>query len=60
MTKQELIDILSKPNCRLHAKGRKVAELVYVEGLNTADAARELNITPQSAGQMIKKFRRLL
>jgi hypothetical protein len=60
MTKAEFIEVITKPNCRLHSKGRKVAELVFVDGLNISDAARQLSLTPQSAGQMIKKFRKLL
>lgn len=60
MTKQEFIEIVSRPECRLHAKGRKVAELVYVDGLCQADAARKSGLKPQSAYVMIKKFRKLL
>lgn len=60
MTKQEFIEIVSRPQCRLHGKGRKVAELVYVEGMNPSDAARQVGVFPQSACNMLKKFRRLL
>jgi predicted DNA-binding protein YlxM (UPF0122 family) len=60
MTKAEFTNITSKPECKLHQKGRDVCEAFFVDGKCPSEIARNFNLHRQSVGEMIKKFRKLM
>lgn len=57
MNKEELVEKLI--DSRLHTRARKLLELVYVEGVSQAEAARTLGVSAQSASQYVSRFKKL-
>lgn len=57
MTKADLVTKLI--DSRLQTKARKLLELVYVEGLSQAEAARTIGVSVQVASQYVMRFRKL-
>lgn len=57
MNKAELVTKLI--DSRLHTKARKLLEMVYVDGITQADAARAIGVSRQVACQYVMRFRKL-